>query len=103
MSETNIGWHVDDAHLVAYVQRCERSFATASTEAHLLECQQCRSSLASLRGTSLVSASAQSDTWAGITMRIDRPSIRPAACSRGTPATPAPRSTGFAEVGRCAW
>lgn len=73
MSETNIGWHVDDAHLLAYVQRSERSFATASIEAHVLECEQCRISLASLRRTSPESASAQSDTWAGITMRIDRP------------------------------
>ncbi len=70
---TRVEWHVDDAQIVVYAQEGERSFAVASIEAHLLECEQCRASLAAVRRADPQVANRQRAAWDGVADRIDQP------------------------------
>ena len=66
-------WHVDHDEIVAYTQGHARSFATASIEAHLLECAQCRTLLAARRHGDAQIASDQLEMWDLVANRIDHP------------------------------
>jgi hypothetical protein len=64
-------WHVSDDDLAAYLSGRAVAVLTASVEAHVLGCAECRGALATAGA-----GSARSDTerrWAALVERIDRP------------------------------
>ena len=63
-------WHVSDHELERYVNHTVPTFARASVEAHLLECDRCRSELNLLRSTAAPDG-ADDDVWLRIADRID--------------------------------
>ncbi len=62
-------WHVSDHELERYVNHTVPTFARASVEAHLLECDRCRSELNLLRSTAAPDGA--DDVWLRIADRID--------------------------------
>ncbi len=65
-------WHVSDHDLAAYLSGTAGAVLTASVEAHVLGCAQCRGALAAADG-----GAARPDTerrWAALVEQIDRPS-----------------------------
>ncbi len=63
-------WHVSDHELDRYANHTIPAFARASVEAHLLECDRCRSELNFLRSPA-ASDSAADELWVRIADRID--------------------------------
>jgi len=63
-------WHVSDHELERYVNHTIPTFARASVESHLLECDRCRGELTSVHPRP-VRASAADEVWARIADRID--------------------------------
>jgi hypothetical protein len=65
-------WHVSDHELERYANHAIPTFARASVEAHLLECNQCRSTLTQVH-TSSARRVGVDENWRRIADRIDVP------------------------------
>ena len=63
-------WHVSDHELARYANHAIPTFARASVEAHLLECERCRSEL-DLVLSSTRSGAGADVMWSRIADRID--------------------------------
>ncbi len=64
------GWHVSDHELERYVNHTVPTFARASVEAHLLECDRCRNQLARVLSPTALDG-VTDETWLRIADRID--------------------------------
>jgi hypothetical protein len=71
---TNPGWHLDRETIIAYRDGQLGPVPSASLEAHLMRCPDCRAAIAA--AASETASTSQDDRWAGVADRIDVPSRR---------------------------